>query len=41
MMIPDWSPLAGAAGHWLLLGLKIAAAMGFAFAANMVILYAS
>ncbi len=41
MMLPDWSHLAGAAGHCLLLGLKIAAALGFAFAANMVILYAS
>jgi hypothetical protein len=41
MMIPHWPHLAGAVGHGLLLGLKIAAAMGFAFAANMVILYAS
>jgi hypothetical protein len=41
MMIPDWPHLAGAAGHWMFLGLKIAAALGFAFAANLVILYAS
>ncbi len=41
MMLPDWPQLAAAAGHWVLLGLKIVAALGFAFAANMVILYAS
>jgi hypothetical protein len=41
MMIPDWPHLAGAAGGWLVLGLKIAAALGFMAAADMVILYAS
>ncbi len=41
MMLPDWPHLAGTAGHWLVLGLKIAAALGFAAGADLVILYAS
>jgi hypothetical protein len=41
MMIPDGSHLLGVAAGWLFLGLKIAAALGFVAAANLVILYAS
>ncbi len=41
MMLPDWPHLAGAAGAWLALGLKIAAALGFVAVADLVILYAS
>jgi hypothetical protein len=41
MMLPDWPQLAANAGHWLVLGLKIAAALGFAAGADLVILYAS
>jgi hypothetical protein len=39
-MIPDPSTLTGHASHWLVLGLKALAAMGFMTAANVVILYA-
>jgi hypothetical protein len=39
-MIPVWPTLSGAAGGWLLLGLKVLAAMGFVAAANLVMLYA-
>jgi hypothetical protein len=41
MMIPDWTHLFGVAGSGFVLGLKIAAALGFVAAANLVILYAS
>ncbi len=41
MMIPDGAHLVGVMGGWLVLGLKIAAALGFVAAANLVILYAS
>jgi hypothetical protein len=41
MTIPPWAPFAAKAGPWLLLGAKIAAALGFAAAADLVVLYAS
>jgi len=39
-MIPSLPILGGAAGTWLLLVLKVVAAMGFMAAANVVVLYA-
>jgi hypothetical protein len=39
-MIPVLPTLSGTAGGWLMLGLKILAAMGFVAAADMVMLYA-
>jgi hypothetical protein len=40
MILPPLPLLPGAAGAWLLLGVKIMAAMGFMAAADMVMLYA-
>jgi len=40
-MLPSLPILSGAAGAWLMLGLKIAAALGFMTAADTVMLYAS
>jgi hypothetical protein len=40
-MTPLLPTLAGGLGAWLLLGVKILAALGFVTAANLVILYAS
>jgi hypothetical protein len=40
-MLPDWPGFSGEAAHWLMLGLKAAAALGFMTAADLVILYAS
>jgi hypothetical protein len=39
-MMPVLPTLSGTAGGWLMLGLKILAAMGFMAAADMVMLYA-
>lgn len=39
-MIPVLPALSTAAGAWLMLGLKIAAALGFVAAADLVMLYA-
>jgi hypothetical protein len=39
-MIPSLPILGGSLGAWLMLGLKIMAAMGFMAAANAVMLYA-
>ena len=39
-MIPDLPTLSGGAGGWLMLGLKILAAMGFMAVADVVMLYA-
>jgi hypothetical protein len=39
-MIPLLPTLGGPAGGWLMLGLKILAAMGFMTAADLVMLYA-
>jgi len=41
MISPEGPLFAGTLGAWAWLGLKIAAAMGFMAAANLVILYAS
>jgi hypothetical protein len=41
MIVPDLPLLAGTLGTWLLLGLKILAALGFVAGADLVILYAS
>ncbi len=41
MIAPTLPLLTGTLGGWLLLGLKILAAMGFIALANTVILYAS
>ena len=41
MILPDLPLLTGTLGTWLLLGVKILAAMGFMAAADLVILYAS
>ena len=41
MILPELPLLAGSFGAWMLLGLKVLAAMGFVAAANLVILYAS
>jgi hypothetical protein len=40
MLLPELPWLAGTLGGWLLLGLKILAALGFMAAADLVILYA-
>jgi hypothetical protein len=40
MFLPPLPLLSGALGAWLMLGLKIFAALGFMALANMVILYA-
>ena len=40
MIIPDLPLLAGTLAGWMMLGLKIVAALGFMAAADMVILYA-
>ncbi len=41
MILPDLPLLTGSLGAWLILGVKILAAMGFMAAADLVILYAS
>jgi hypothetical protein len=39
-MLPSLPVLTGATGAWLMLGLKVLAALGFMTAADMVMLYA-
>jgi hypothetical protein len=39
-MVPSLPILTGASGAWIMLALKVVAAMGFMTAANAVILYA-
>jgi hypothetical protein len=41
MLLPDLPLLTGTLGTWLLLGVKVLAAMGFMAGANLIILYAS
>ena len=41
MLLPHLPTLLGVKSAWLILALKIVAALGFVLSANMVILYAS